>query len=317
MTEPSAIVVRRIIHRYGDFTALNGVDLEVPARSIGAVLGPNGSGKTTLFRLISTLLRIQDGQIAVFGHDVSKSPGRVRQELSVVFQSPSLDRELTVWENLACQGRLYGLSRGETLARGDELLRQLHLTERKHDRVKTLSGGLRRRVEIAKALIHHPLLLLMDEPSTGLDPAARIDLWNCLLSLRTTRGTTILLTTHLLEEAEKADGVFILDRGLLAAQGTPGELRQGLGELMIRITSPDSAALARDLLQRFGYKPVTVDGQLRLQVPDAPQAVAEISRAFGDRLDTISLGRPTLEDVFVARTGHQFSELPDGLIPHG
>jgi ABC-2 type transport system ATP-binding protein len=273
---------------------------------IFALLGPNGGGKTTLFRILSTLLRPTGGRARVLGYDVERDPHGVRQRIGVVFQSPAVDRKLTVRENLVAQAQLYGLA--GTTARGaiDGMLRTVGLLERADDRVETLSGGLVRRAEIAKGLLHGPPLLLLDEPSTGLDPAARSDLWDHLSRLRSRDGVTILLTTHLMEEAERCDRLAILSDGSLVASGTPHQLKSEIGGDVIAITTPTPDALCRDLERRFGWSAAVVDGTVRVELPQGHEWIPRIVEAFRDEVEAISLGRPTLLDVFIQKTGHRF-----------
>ena len=212
MSDIPAVSVEGLTHRYGDREALRGVSFAVPPGEIFGLLGPNGGGKTTLFRILSTALVPTSGQARIFGQDVIAQPALVRQQIGIVFQSPSLDKKLTAAENLRHHGHLYGL-RGRVLrARTDEMLARVGLSDRAGDRVERLSGGLQRRVELAKGLLPQPRMLLMDEPSTGLDPGARRDLWDYLTQLRDRDGLTILLTTHLMDEADRCDRVAILDR---------------------------------------------------------------------------------------------------------
>ncbi len=223
-----------------------------------------------------------------------------------MFQAPSLDKKLTVAENLKHQGHLYGLC-GKTLARRQEvMLAALGLTARAGERTETLSGGLRRRVELAKGLLHEPRVLLLDEPSTGLDPAARVDLWNYLRRVRDEQGVTIVLTTHLLDEADKADRLAILHQGRLVALDTPDALKSSVGGDAITMQTPNPAALAEAIRARFGVAAQVVEQSVRLEQPDGHQWIARLVEAFPGQIPEITLGKPTLEDVFIARTGHRF-----------
>jgi ABC-2 type transport system ATP-binding protein len=261
-------------------------------------------------RLVATLIPLQSGVIEIFGQDVRQQPMAVRARLGVVFQAPSLDRKLTVVENIRLQAVLYGL-RGPVIAqRLPSLLEQFALVDRAHDRVEQLSGGLRRRVELAKGLIHAPPLLLLDEPSTGLDPLARRDLWSHLRRLRDSAGTTILLTTHYLDEAEAADRVAILDQGRLVAVGTPSALRAEVGGDSLMLETDDPVGLASQIQTKFGLTPQILGEQLRLEVPQGHRWVVTLMEAFPQRIRALRLGQPTLEDVFVARTGHRFDAQP-------
>ncbi len=304
----SAVSVSDVAFRYGAHQALAGVSFEVPAGQIFGLLGPNGGGKTTLFRLLATLLPPQSGQINIAGLDVARQPEQVRRQIGVTFQSPSLDNKLTVRENLVHQGHLYGLSGAGLSRRIDELLEALALGDRRRDLAGALSGGLKRRVEIAKSLLHRPAVLLLDEPSTGLDPGARHDLWRYLTGLRTSAKTTILVTTHLMEEAEHADSLGILDRGQLVALGTPDELRQTVGGDCLTIQTLDPDGLAVQIREHFSIEPRRLGDALRVEAPAAHELLRDLVAAFPAEITAISLARPTLEDVFIVRTGHRFWE---------
>jgi ABC-2 type transport system ATP-binding protein len=295
-----------VSHVYGSRQALAGLSLEIQAGELFAILGPNGGGKTTLFRLLATLMPLQAGRLAVLGQELPRGQQAVRRELGVVFQSPSLDRKLTVAENIRLQAALYGLTGGELTKRLDEMLGQFALRDRANELTERLSGGLRRRVELAKGLVHRPRLLLLDEPSTGLDPAARSDLWHYLRLLRDSAGTTILLTTHYLDEADGADRIAILNEGRLVALGPPDELRNAVGGDSITIETPAPTELASALAGRLGLTARVVDNSVRLEVAGGHTWIARIVEAFPGRIDSIRLGKPTLEDVFIARTGHRF-----------
>ncbi len=305
MSESSAVSVRHVSHRYGSRLALDGLSLDVAPGEIFAILGPNGGGKTTLFRLLSTLIPLASGSMSIAGFDVSQEAHEVRRHIGVVFQSPSLDKKLTVSENLRHQGALYGLSGAKLRALETDLLERFGLSDRRRDLVETLSGGLRRRVELAKGLLHAPRVLLLDEPSTGLDPGARADMWQYLRQLRERDGVTIVLTTHLLEEAERGDRLAIIDRGRLVALDTPDALRATVGGDTISISADDPELLAQDIHARLGYAAKVLDGQVRLEVPRGPEVVPLLFAAFPEgRIASLTLGKPTLEDVFIARTGH-------------
>ena len=228
--------------------------------------------------------------------------------IGVTFQSPSVDGKLTVGENLKHQAHLYGLSGKTAASRIDELLSRLGLTDRRRDRVDSLSGGLKRRVEVAKSLLHHPRVLLLDEPSTGLDPGARHDLWEYLTRLRREEGTTILVTTHLMEETEQCDRLGILDRGHLVALGTPDELRLSVGGDCLTIQTLEPATLSEKIVSRFQIAPRRIGDSLRIERHAGHELLRDIVTAFPAEISAISLAKPTLEDVFIARTGHRFWE---------
>jgi ABC-2 type transport system ATP-binding protein len=311
-TEPSAIDASALSFRYGDRQALSDVTFSIARGEIFGFLGPNGGGKTTLFKLLSTLAPIQSGSARLFGQDLAGETGAVRRRLGVVFQHPSLDGKLTVGENLAAHGHLYGIARARLRERSTAMLERLGLTARERDRVETLSGGLQRRVELAKALLHEPELLLLDEPSTGLDPAARREFWNYLTHLREHDGVTVVLTTHYMEEAERCDRIGIMHQGKLVAIAPPGELKSEVGGDVIVIRTASAEALQRKILARFKLKSQLVDGAIRIEKSRAHELVRDLIDAFGEEIESVSLGKPTLEDVFVHLTGHQFfANMPD------
>jgi len=304
--ESAAIQIHDVVHRYGERRALDGLSLQVERGEIFVFLGPNGGGKTTLFRLLSTLIPLQAGECSILGFSLGRETAAIRQRIGVVFQAPSLDKKLTVAENLMHQGHLYGLSGRGLAARQNEMLARLGLTDRRKDVVESLSGGLRRRVELAKGMLHRPRLLLLDEPSTGLDPGARSDLWDYLEQVRREEQTTIVLTTHLLEEADKADRIAILNHGKLVALDTPEALRSTVGGDSITIQTADPENLAAAVRTQFACPANVVGGAVRLEQPNGHEWIARLVEAFPGRIDAITLGKPTLEDVFIDRTGHRF-----------
>jgi ABC-2 type transport system ATP-binding protein len=297
------IQVQNLTHRYGDRVALSKVSFEVKKGEIFGLLGPNGGGKSTLFRILSTMMVPTEGTVSLAGHDVVRDPAAVRRQVGVVFQTQSLDKALTVEENLRAQGHLHGLSGALLTGRMQAAMEKLGLLDRRKDLVDTLSGGLRRRVEIAKALLHKPQVLLMDEASTGLDPAARRDLSRHVESLRAEEGVTILLTSHILEEADRCDRLVLLHQGSIVAQGSPQELRSRIGGDVVVLETTDSAGLAGRIEQRFGMKPTARDGQVRVEIPNGHRFIAEVVEAFPGAIQSVGLHKPTLEDVFVRETG--------------
>lgn len=300
-----AVEIEDLAHRYGEREALSGVTLRVAQGEIFGLLGPNGGGKTTLFKILATLLTPTRGRVTIFDHDLATEARHIRRHLGVVFQHPSLDPKLTVAENLRHHGHLYGM-RGATLReRAGVMVARLGLTERTRDRVETLSGGLQRRVELAKALMPRPDILLLDEPSTGLDPGARREFTHYLGQLRAEEGVSVLLTTHILDEAERCDRLGILHRGKLVALGTPGELKTKVGGDVVVIHAEDADALRARIRERFDCDPLLVDGKLRVEVPSGHEFAREIANAFGDAVEAVTFGRPTLEDVFIHLTGHR------------
>lgn len=306
MTTENAIVVTDLRQRFGEREALAGVSFEVKRGEIFGLLGPNGSGKTTTFRILSTLVRPTGGAVRVFGLDLATSSAAVRGRIGVVFQRPGVDGKLTVAENVRCHGRLYGLGGAELAERTGRILERLGLSDRARDRVDTLSGGLQRRVELAKGLLHKPELLLLDEPSTGLDPAARRDFNQYLARLRDEEGVTVVLTTHYMEEAERCDRVAILHEGRMVCLDTPDALKASVGGDVVSIQTPDPQALQALIRERLGFEAALVDGALRIERPRAHELIARLVDAFPAEVKSVSFGRPTLEDVFIHLTGHRF-----------
>jgi len=292
-----SVEVEGLTHRYGERLALDGVSFTVRSGEIFALVGPNGGGKTTLFKILSTALTPSSGTARVAGIDVRD--GAVRRRIGVVFQSPSLDGKLTVGENLLHHGHLYGLSGGELRKRSDEELARFGLADRKAERVEKLSGGLQRRVELAKSLLHRPEVLLLDEPSTGLDPGARRDLWDALRSLK---GVTVLLTTHLLEEAERCDRLAILHKGRIAALGEPMALRGEIGGDVVTMRSRDPKQLAASIKEKLGEEPQLVDGTLRLSKDRGHEFVVRLVESFPGLIESVTVAKPSLEDVFMSKT---------------
>lgn len=307
MPAPAAVEISECTYSYGETRALDGVSFRVAPRTIFGLLGPNGSGKTTLFRILSTLLAPDGGSAKLFGVDVVERPIDARRQVGIVFQSQSLDPRLTVEENLVHQGHMYGL-RGRGLAeRIGDVLDKVRLVDRRKDRVETLSGGLRRRADLAKGLLHDPRLLLLDEPSTGVDPAARIAFWRYLEQLRSAAGVTILLTTHLLEEADACDELAILDRGKLIRQGAPADLKAEIGGEVVTLATSGASDIATALAEEFAVRDTRVNGgEIRFEHPEGSKWTARLMARFGDQIESVKISRPSLEDVFLHHAGYGF-----------
>lgn len=303
------IEIDSLSHDYGNRLALNNLSFDVQPAEIFGLLGPNGSGKTTLFRILSTLIVPTGGHARIAGFDAASEPTKVRQQTGIVFQATSVDIKLTVTENLKHQGHLYGLSGQRLKTRIREVLGWVGLSDRAGDLVETLSGGMKRRVELAKGLIHSPSILLLDEPSTGLDPGARRDLWQYLGMLRDQAGVSILVTTHLMEEAERCDRLAILNQGELVSLGSPFELKSAIGGdvLTFEATSEEAApALAEKIALRFDVAPSVLGKLVHLERAEGHRFVTDVVEAFPGEINSLSVAKPSLEDVFIQRTGHRF-----------
>jgi len=306
---PAALVARGVGHAYGARRALEDVSFRIGVGEVFGFLGPNGAGKSTLFRILATLVRLRQGKIEICGLDLVAQKRDVRRRIGVVFQTASSDQHLTVGENLRCQGRLYGLDRHTLAARTTHYAAALGVADRWNDRVGTLSGGLRRRVEIAKALLHEPRLLLLDEPSTGLDPGARRDLWGVLEGLVHEAGVTVALTTHFIEEADRCDRLVLLDGGHVVEEGAPEELRSQIGGDVVTLTTADPQALRDELQAGFGIEATIHESTVRFERPRAHELIGRLAEAFPGRIAAVTVARPTLEDVFLVHTGHSLWEL--------
>jgi ABC-2 type transport system ATP-binding protein len=303
----NAVEVTGVSFRYGEKTALTDLCFSIQRGEIFGLLGPNGGGKTTLFKLLSTLMPLQSGAIRIFGDDLRSSTIALRRRFGVVFQHPSVDGKLTVAENLTTHGHLYGMNGRRLADRSAAMLTRVGLESRANDLVETLSGGLQRRVELAKALLHQPDLLILDEPSTGVDPAARREFINYLAQLREQDGVTIVLTTHYLEEAERCDRLGVLHQGRLAALDTPANLKAQVGGDVVVINARDPETLQKKITAQMRVRATLVDGMIRVERPRGHEFVRDVVEALGSEIESVTFGKPTLEDVFVHLTGERFA----------
>jgi len=322
MSSDATIEVEGIVKHYGEVRALDGVDLVAQPGKVLGLLGPNGAGKTTLVRVLATLIEPDAGTARVTGLDVVADAARVRERIGLAGQYAAVDENLTGLENLTMVGRLYGEDRATAKARGSELLERFDLSDAADRAAKTYSGGMRRRLDLAAALVAEPPVLFLDEPTTGLDPRSRLSLWAVIENL-VAGGTTALLTTQYLDEADRlADDIAVIDHGRLIAEGTPNELKDRLGgqRLEVRLESArDAPAAVGALVPMADEAPGVAGHDVTVAVRDTHGAIVEAVRRLSDagiEVEDLSLRRPTLDDVFLALTGHAASEdedeAPDG-----
>lgn len=313
---PAAIRVENIVKKYGDFEAVKGVNFEVTEGEIFGLLGPNGAGKSTLIRMMTTLIPVTSGKAIVGGHDVSKDSNAVRRMIGVIPQAMTSDQDLTVEENLIIYAKLYSVPRAEREKNIAAVLEAVDLTKWRGAQTKTLSGGMRRRLEIARGLVHNPRIFFLDEPTTGLDPVSRIAVWEMLNNLKKTRNLTMLLTTHYMEEADRlCDRIAIVDHGTLVALGTPVELKQsvpGSNVVEVQFSREDEEWKARlEKLTDVTEVQSQSAGVYRVLTSNGSQTTAqlvEMAKAMGEQLNSLSVQNTSLDDVFVHYTGRQLRD---------
>jgi len=313
---PAAIEVKNIVKRYGTFEAVKGVSFSVQDGEIFGLLGPNGAGKSTLIRMMTTLVPITEGQAIIAGHNVSKEPDEVRGMIGVIPQALTSDPDLTVEENLNIYAKLYGVGKAERIRNIADVLEAVDLVKWRGAQVKTLSGGMRRRVEIARGLVHNPKIFFLDEPTTGLDPVSRIAVWEMLDNLRKTRHLTMLLTTHYMEEADKlCDRIAIVDHGTLVALGTPVELKRGVpGANVVEVHFDRETPEWKGRLEGLdGVTSVQAEsaGFYRVLTSSGSKTtmqLVELAASLGETLTSLSVQNTTLDDVFVHYTGRQLRD---------
>jgi ABC-2 type transport system ATP-binding protein len=308
---PAMIDARRLYCRYGTLLAVTDVSFEVAEGEVFGLLGPNGAGKTTTINMLCTLLRPTSGQARVNGFDVVRQRGDVRRSIGLVFQQPTLDETLTAEQNLRFHAYAYGVPGGVREQRMRDLLALVELGDRRGSRVRTFSGGMKRRLEIARGLLHHPRVLFLDEPTLGLDPQTRRRIWEYLAELRARESLTILMTTHYMDEAENCDRIAVIDRGIIVALDTPNALKSAVGGDLITIATGDGEAAAEELRSRYTVSPVVEDGTVSFQVPAGEAFLPEFVRSFSQPMEAIGLRRPTLDDVFLHLTGREIRD-PEG-----
>ena len=303
-----AILAVGVRKSYPGVEAVRGIDLTVAQGETFGFLGPNGAGKTTTIAMLCTLATPTAGRIEIAGHDTRTAPGRVRRNLGLVFQETTLDGDLTAEENLRFHADLYSLPRASLSARVDAMLDLVGLACRHDALVRTFSGGMRRRLEIARGLLHRPRVLFLDEPTIGLDPQARAQLWAHLGEVRESEATTLFLTTHYLEEAERCDRIAIIDDGRIVAEGSPAELKSVLGADRVELRTGDDVAAAATLRLRFGVDAVAGPYGLRVQAEDGARLVPRLCAGLDVPVYEVTVIRPSLDDVFLHHTGHRIRE---------
>ncbi len=300
---PSAISVNSLRKSFGDFEAVRGVDFEVGTSEVFGFLGPNGAGKTTTINMLCTLSKPSGGSATVAGFDVVTARDDVRRHIGLVFQDPTLDGYLTAAQNLQLHAELYGVERKLVAPRMQQVMEMVGLWERRDTPVMTFSGGMRRRLEIARGLMHSPRVLFLDEPTIGLDPQTRASIWGYIRELQRSEEITIFMTTHYMDEAEFCGRIAIMDHGEIVALDTPQSLKEAVGADRVRITTDDDEAAIRALAERFDLEAGISEEAVSFYVPDGEEFVPRLFGELGVPIRSVALSRPTLDDVFMSHTG--------------
>jgi ABC-2 type transport system ATP-binding protein len=303
-----AIQAKDLVKHFGPVHAVNGIDLEVRSGEIFGFLGPNGAGKSTTINILCTLMRPTGGSAVVAGHDVDREPDAVRSRIGLVFQDPSLDAQLTARENLQFHAFIYSVPAAERAERISRALEMVELSDRADSIVMTFSGGMKRRLEIARGMLHTPEVLFLDEPTIGLDPQTRRHIWAYLRRLRDEAGVTLFMTTHYMDEAEECDRIAIVDGGKIVALGTPAELKAMVGGEVVTIATGDNGAAAQEITSRFGLEPTVDNGSLRVEVKQAAAFIPQLLRELSQPVTSVAAHQPSLDDVFLKLTGHAIRE---------
>jgi ABC-2 type transport system ATP-binding protein len=299
------VVVDNLVKKFGEIHAVNGISFTVPQGEIFGFLGPNGAGKTTTINILCTLIRPTSGRASIAGFDVVRQHNQVRQSIGLVFQDPSLDDRLTAVQNLRFHAMVYNVPASSRNQRIEQVLKMVELWDRRDNAVTTFSGGMKRRLEIARGLLHHPRVLFLDEPTLGLDPQTRNHIWSYILEMRKSEGTTIFLTTHYMDEAEKADRIAIIDHGKLIAIDAPDELKTMVSKDIITVKTVNNAAAIAEIKQRYGIDARQDEEALNFEVAQGEEFLPVFIKEFGTKILSVSLRRPSLEDVFLKLTGRE------------
>jgi len=303
---PTAIIkVENLVKKFGTLTAVDDISFEAEEGMIFGFLGPNGAGKTTTINILCTLLSPTSGSASIFGYDCTKQSSQVRKSIGIVFQDTTLDKDLTAYENMVFHAYLYDVKKPERGLRINDALNFVGLYDRRNDLVKKFSGGMKRRLEVARGLIHRPRVLFLDEPTLGLDPQTRANLWDFIVELPKKHKVTVFMTTHYMEEAEVCDRIAIIDHGKIITIGTPDELKKTIGGDVIYIRTSDNMKARNEIGRLFGVDVSEQEGELFLTSMKGDACIPELIRAMGDSVLSVRLQRPTLNDVFLKMTGRE------------
>ena len=303
MDAESAVEVRGLVKRYGEIEAVRGIDLTIHSGEVFGFLGPNGAGKSTTISMLCTLIRPTDGTATVAGFDVVKQRDAVRRHIGLVFQDTTLDNYLTAERNLRLHAELYGVPRSSLDARLRQVLEMVGLWDRRSSKVGTFSGGMKRRLEIARGLLHSPRVLFLDEPTVGLDPQTRSSIWRYIRELKQAEDITIFLTTHYMDEAEYCDRIAIMDSGRIIALDTPEALKESVGDDRVQIDTENQPAAIAELADRFGITAAVSEGTVTFRVKQGEQFVPRLFTEFSQPIRAVNVARPSLDDVFMSYTG--------------
>jgi ABC-2 type transport system ATP-binding protein len=307
-----AVAVEGLVKRFGDLEAVKGVDFQIRPREIFGFLGPNGAGKSTTISMLCTLLTPTAGSARVAGFDVVRQRDDVRRNIGLVFQDPTVDSYLTGEQNLRFHAELYGVPRAAVGDRMRQVLEMVNLWDRRKDLVQTYSGGMKRRLEIARGLLHSPRVLFLDEPTVGLDPQTRASIWEYIRQLRDTEQITIFMSTHYMDEAEFCDRIAIIDHGSIVALDTPEALKASVGKDRVRIQTGDDEAAIAALKERFDLEAAMSEGMVTFSVPSGEQFVPRLFAELGIAIASVSVSRPSLDDVFMSYTGSTIRDAEGG-----
>ncbi|HEY55441.1 MAG TPA: ATP-binding cassette domain-containing protein [Dehalococcoidia bacterium] len=308
MPKSHIIEVKNLVKKYAKLVAVNDISFAVEEGEVFGLLGPNGAGKTTVISILCTLSKPTSGGASINGFDIVRQRSQVRQSIGLVFQDPSLDEQLTALENLEFHSRVYNVPASVRKERIEQVLGMVELWERRRDIVKTFSGGMKRRLELARGLLHYPKVLFLDEPTLGLDPQTRRRLWEFILNLRQKEGTTVFLTTHYMDEAEYADHIAVMDYGQLIALDNPERLKGTVGGDVINLSTVDNQKAQAELKERYQIQAGSDNEQLSFEIANGDRFIPTLIRELDTEISSISLRRPTLDDVFLKLTGHRLRD---------